>query len=140
MLLDDDRELLLATSVAFSQGRVSPLLEDRISVDPRRGERVEVILVDGMPTIEVSLGTARCAFPLHLTRFEFLSRVAEGALPSSFSKECYEDILAFKSRLLAVLAQQRQVDGVEQPPMAFRLLDVDESGRAAEYPLEVLEV
>jgi hypothetical protein len=40
------------------------------------------------------------SWELNLVRFEFLSRVAtEGALPASFSKECYEDVLAFKSRL-----------------------------------------
>ena len=33
-------------------------------------------------------------FPLTLIRYEFLSRIAvEGALPASFSKECYEDSL-----------------------------------------------
>ena len=41
-------------------------------------------------------------FPLTLIRYEFLSRIAmEGALPASFSKECYEDLLAFKSQLIA---------------------------------------
>ena len=40
-------------------------------------------------------------FALHLTRFEFLTRVAAGALPSSFSRECYEDVLAFKSRVMS---------------------------------------
>jgi hypothetical protein len=33
-------------------------------------------------------------------RFEFLCRVAEGALPGSFSNECLEDMLAFKAKLL----------------------------------------
>ncbi|TIU70545.1 MAG: hypothetical protein E5W13_27785 [Mesorhizobium sp.] len=28
-------------------------------------------------------------------------RVAHGALPSSFSKECYEDIISFKTRVLS---------------------------------------
>jgi hypothetical protein len=38
---------------------------------------------------------------LWLVRYEFLSRVAQGALPSSFSKECNEDVLAFKSQVLS---------------------------------------
>ncbi|MGO7388862.1 hypothetical protein ACCT20_37340, partial [Rhizobium ruizarguesonis] len=33
--------------------------------------------------------------------FEFLIRVAKGALPSSFSKECYEDVIAFKTKVLS---------------------------------------
>jgi hypothetical protein len=143
MLLEDDRELLLATSIAFSQQRVSPLLEDRVSVDPRRGERVDVVLENGIPTLAVSLGMQSHAAPLrltlHLIRFEFLSRVAEGALPSSFSKECYEDIVAFKSHLLTQLDQQRHASGEDRAPLAFRLLALDDAGKAAQIDLEVLE-
>ena len=40
------------------------------------------------------------AFTLSPVRFEFLCRVAEGALPGSFSNECLEDMLAFKAKLL----------------------------------------
>lgn len=142
LLLSDDRELLLATSLTVSEGRVSRLLEDRVSVEPRRGDRVDVTLRSAasneVPSLDVTLGGAyTCALPLHLMRYEFISRVADGALPSSFSKECYEDILAFKSRLLAALSQSR-VDGNEpRNDLAFRLLDVDEAGKAAVTDLEV---
>jgi hypothetical protein len=47
-------------------------------------------------------------FALTLIRYEFLSRIAmEGALPASFSKECYEDLLAFKSRLIAAHTERQ---------------------------------
>jgi hypothetical protein len=47
-------------------------------------------------------------FPLTLIRYEFLSRIAlEGALPASFSKECYEDLLAFKSKLIAAHSERQ---------------------------------
>ena len=50
------------------------------------------------------------------TRFEFLGgRVAEGALPSSFSLECHEDLLAFKARLLRETENRRNLDGEGQP-------------------------
>jgi len=144
MLVSDDRELLLATSLAPSQGRVSRLLEERVSVEPRLGERVEIVLRahDGMPALEVALSRdIRQLLPLHLTRYEFLSRVAEGALPSSFSKECYEDLLAFKSQLLAALAKRRAEAGEEpdRGTLAFRLLEVKEAGRTTVRDLELRE-
>lgn len=144
MLVSDDRDLLLATSLALSQGRVSRLLEERISVEPRLGERVEIVLTDGdrMPALEVTLSRdVRRLLPLHLTRYEFLSRVAEGALPSSFSKECYEDLLAFKSQLLSALAERREAAGEEpeRNALAFRLLELEEAGRATVRDLELRE-
>jgi hypothetical protein len=138
LLVADDRELLLATSLTVSEGRVSRLLEDRVSVEVRRGDKVDVVFSDRIPTLEVTLGgTLKRSLPLFLTRYEFLSRVAEGALPSSFSKECYEDILAFKSRLLTALDESRLASGEERAALTFRLLDVDEAGKAAERGLEV---
>jgi hypothetical protein len=144
MLVSDDRDLLLATSLALSQGRVSRLLEERISVEPRLGERVEIVLSQGdaMPALEVALSRdIRCLLPLYLTRYEFLSRVAEGALPSSFSKECYEDLLAFKSQLLAALTERRTLAGedAERNSLAFRLLGLEEAGRATVRDLELRE-
>ena len=47
-------------------------------------------------------------FNLTLIRYEFLSRIAlEGAFPASFSKECYEDLLAFKSQLIAAYMKRQ---------------------------------
>src|SRR5262249_54263177 len=111
MLINSDRELVLASSLSFSAARVNRLLEERISVVPHLGERVEVVLRNEMPTLNVVLERDNtCSLPLHLIRFEYLCRVADGALPSSFSKECYEDMLAFKSQILSGLAKRRQRD------------------------------
>ncbi|NWJ47091.1 MAG: hypothetical protein HXX08_14620 [Chloroflexi bacterium] len=145
MLVSDDRDLLLATSLALSQGKVSRLLEERISVEPRRGERVDIILrEDGtVPLLEVAFSREiSCTFPLYLTRYEFLSRVAQGALPSSFSKECYEDVLAFKSQLLTALTKRQIHDGEEQndASLAFRLLEVEETGKVTVQNLEIREM
>jgi hypothetical protein len=77
---------------------------------------------------------------LTLTRYEFLSRVAtEGALPASFSKECYEDILAFKSRLLSAVDARKERDGTAnaENPIALRLLTLTEQGTPEERFVEV---
>ena len=140
MLVSGDRELLLATSLSFSQAKVSRLLEDRISVRPRLYERVEVVLDGDVPTLKVWLTDAISrSMALHLIRYEFLSRVAEGALPSSFSRECYEDILSFKAQLLDGVAERQQLHDKSTSGASFivRCLSLDESGNAAEEVIEV---
>lgn len=139
MLVGTDRELLLATSISYSASRVSQILEDRIPVGPRVHERVDLQLVGDRPALVVQLASElRATLPLNLTRYEFLSRVAEGALPGSFSRECHEDLLAFKSRLLACLAERRRLEGYDPAgTLTFRLLTLDESGNPIDDVVEV---
>ena len=135
MLINSEREVILAKGLSYTDARVCPLLEERISVIPRLGEKVEVIMPSEKPILRISLSnTLVCDLPLNLTRYEFLSRVAEGALPSSFSKECYEDMLAYKSQVLRALSQRPQEDKRE---MTFRLLNIDEHGHPAEEIIEI---
>jgi hypothetical protein len=139
MLVSSDRDLLLATSISFSSSKVSQVLEDRVPVEKRRGEGVDLVLVNGKPTLSVQFSpTISASMPLNLTRYEFLSRVAEGALPGSFSRECYEDMLAFKSRLLTCLNERRRGDGIiESNIVAFRLLTLDPAGNPLDDVVEV---
>jgi len=137
MLIASDRELIVANNLSFSNARVNRLLDERISVAPRLGERVDIVLEEQMPTLTVVLSRdIRCSLPLHLVRYEFLSRVAQGALPSSFSKECYEDMLAFKSQVVAGLAERRQ-DEPPSPLLTFHLLSLDAQGNPAEDVIEI---
>lgn len=141
MLVATDRELLLATSLSFSNAKISRLLEDRVSVRPRLHEKVEISFDGMVPQLTVWLaeGISR-SLGLHLVRYEFLSRVAEGALPSSFSRECYEDILAFKAQLLAALAERQQLhkDSGTDHSLTVRLLNLDDAGNPTEETIEVL--
>lgn len=142
MLVTADRDLLLATSFSFSGSKVSQILEDRIPVTPRLHERVELVLEGGKLALGVQFSdTIRCSLPLNLTRYEFLSRVAEGALPGSFSRECYEDLLAFKSRLLAGLADRRKMEAAaETEVLSFRLMNLDALGNPTDEAVEVSNV
>lgn len=140
MLVTTDRDLLLATSFSFSSSKVSQILEDRIPVSPRLYERVELAIEGEKPTLTVQMSdTIRCGLPLNLIRYEFLSRVAEGALPGSFSRECYEDMLAFKSRVLGSLAERRRTEGVgELGTLTFRLMNLDALGNPTDEVVEVI--
>ena len=139
MLVSSDRELLLATGLSGSAAKVSCILEDRVSVARRITEQVEILLDESkMPILRVSFtDTQHVDLRLTLTRFEFLSRVAEGVLPGSFSKECHEDILAFKSRLLTAAKKRRETIGVDDDQLTFRLLELDELGNPLEEVVEL---
>lgn len=143
MLVNSERELFLATSLSYSNAKVSRMLEEYISVSPRLGERIEIVSGhDQIPTLSVELTPEiQCHLQLNLTRYEFLSRVAEGALPSSFSKECYEDMLAFKTHILTKLAERRgSTSGVEEfSNLNFKLLELDDNGNPSVKSVEVLD-
>ena len=141
MLVETERDLLLATSLSFSSARISQLLADRISVAPRggRAEKVDIALRNDFPSLDVHLpdGTVR-SLRLNLTRYEFLMRVGDGALPGNFSRECYEDILSFKSALLSAVNQAHISSGDDdQSGLTFHLLSVDASGNPIDDVVEV---
>ncbi len=131
MLVASDDELWLTTGLSGSNAKVSFVLEDRVSV-ARDSHQCVAVVGDsaGFPVLRVSFDRERVVdLKLTLTRFEFLSRVAEGVLPGSFSKECHEDILAFKSRLLSASRQrQEEFSSDEESQTEFRFVELDEMG------------
>ena len=50
-----------------------------------------------------------------------------GALPSSFSRECYEDVLAYKVQVLAGLSARGEPE-IDPEVVTFRLLSINELG------------
>jgi hypothetical protein len=139
MLINSDRELFLTTSSNNSQAKISRLLIERISVEPSKGERISMSLNPQNKSVQLNFQFSPdeiIVFPLTLTRYEFLSRIAtEGALPASFSKECYEDVLSLKSRLLAI-AQRRNPPKTDH--VHLRVLSLSEQGLPSEQFVEVL--
>lgn len=97
--------LYLTTGLDFTTARVSDLYLYAVPLErdfQGLGVELEFDPDRHMPVLHVHLGQDFSAeLPLTLTRFEFLLRVAQGALPSSFSKECYEDITSFKTKVLS---------------------------------------
>jgi hypothetical protein len=141
-LVSDDDRLVLATSGHDSQARTSLLFEGQVDVRGDNGESVQII--PGTRTaiaLEVAWGTESRDAPIKLDlsalRFEFLVRVGLGALPSSFSLECHEDILAFKARLLRAYDRRRQRLGGDR---AIRFLEISDDGRARSRAMDLTPI
>ncbi len=144
MLINSDRELYLATSGNYSQAKVSRFLIERVSVEPSKGEKIVMRYAEGNGHVLLSVfftpDDLPVDFDLTLIRYEFLSRIAlEGALPASFSKECYEDLLAFKSRLIAAYKKQSDKE-MEQDTSTIRLdlLAMTEQGMPDPRSVEII--
>lgn len=144
LLISNQDELILATSGSYSQARISRVYEESISVARKRGESVSIELDKNRkkPSLVVRLTSEGepTSLNLTLTRYEYLSRVAEGALPSSFSQECYEDVLAFKTHVFKQLATRQSLEDADadaEETMSIRLLEVNSAGIASERTLEV---
>lgn len=97
--------LYLTTGLDFTTARVSDLYLNAVPLElDFNGSGLSLSFDEDrhVPVLHVHLRQGEdAALPLTLMRFEFLMRVAQGALPSSFSKECYEDIISFKTRVLS---------------------------------------
>ncbi|MDZ4867976.1 MAG: hypothetical protein SGI91_11690 [Alphaproteobacteria bacterium] len=145
MLVQNNDELILATSGSHSQTKTSPLVDALVSVARRGGEEVTLkARENGSFVLSVRLtkdgDPAPVALVITPTRFEFLCRVAEGALPSSFSLECHEDFLAFKARLLGAAARRRDIDLADTPPspdLELNFLDLSPEGRASQRRVSI---
>jgi hypothetical protein len=112
LLLENTDKLFVADGGGSARSRTSVLCQTEIMV--RRGANTGLRILKnddtGSPCIEalVVAGQPAVLFDLTPVRFEFLCRVAEGALPGSFSNECLEDLLAFKARILRQAEAERK--------------------------------
>jgi hypothetical protein len=131
--------LVLASSGSSSQSKTSLIYEGQIPIVGDAGDGIEI--VTGRRTdiaLRVRIGAESAPVDMDLTvlRFEFLSRVADGALPSSFSLECHEDVLAYKARILRAQEDRRQAIG-HPGTSTLRLLEVTSEGHAHAHTIEV---
>lgn len=136
MLIQTADQLVLATSGTHSETKISSLVEEFLSVPRKSGEEVAIVAgIDAQIDLKVSFARDDDPPPVTLTltptRFEFLCRVADGALPTSFSLECFEDFLALKARLLSAAKRRQALDGpAHGDAFELRFLDVTDDGRA----------
>jgi hypothetical protein len=150
LLMDNVDRIFVASSGGFTQSRVSVLCDTE--APSRRvngvGMAIRLDAKTSRPLLDVSLAQGAgnsVAFDLTPVRFEFLSRVAEGALPGSFSNECLEDMLAFKSKLLRkaelIRGGSPQDDDEETGPdsgsLTLNFIDIEQGGHGFSRPITV---
>ena len=128
LLIDENaHEIYLASGLDLSTSPVSDLLLKEIQVvDDPPGFTVEGN--DGFPKAVIRYRKNSFSFSLTLPRFEFLMRVASGAMPSSFSRESYEDFLSLKQCCLRDLQ-------IRSNPYVFQHLDVMAGGQVNKKPI-----
>lgn len=149
LLLENSDRIFIASSGGFTQSRVSVLCDHETTARRQQGVGMAIKLNPrtGRPFLEVQLaqGANRpVIFDLTPIRHEFLSRVAEGSLPSSFSNECLEDLLAFKAKLLRKaetvrkngVADDDEVGG-EDSAITLTFIDIEPGGRGLTHPVTV---
>lgn len=150
LLLENSDKLFIASSGGFTLSRVSVLCIQEISSRRQSGLGMLIRLDDatGRPQLDVSLAPGAShlvSFDLTPIRYEFLSRVAEGALPASFSNECLEDLLAFKTKLIRKAEDVRKlnyVEGDEQIEdengvLTLNFIDIEPGGQGFSRPVTV---
>ncbi len=150
LLIDNVDRIFVASSGGFTQSRVSVLCDTEAPSRRSNGVGMAMKLDQktGRPMLDVSLAQGSgnsVAFDLTPVRFEFLSRVADGALPGSFSNECLEDMLAFKTKLLrkAELIRSRNEDKDEEEPgtddgsLTLNFIDIEQGGHGFSRPITV---
>ena len=150
LLLENVDRIFIASSGGFTQSRVSSLCEQEVPARRQGGVGMSIKLDDatGRPQLDISLSSGpgySVAFDLTPIRHEFLCRVAEGALPASFSNECLEDLLAFKAKLLRKTEVVRQMKfvgdddetGSLSTTVSLNFIDIDLGGRGSSHPVIV---
>jgi hypothetical protein len=136
MLFEEGNKLYLTSGLDFTSARISRLALHAVPVvENLSGEHIEIALNSrGQPELQVFLlAGPPIPYRLDLMRFEFLVRVADGALPNSFSRECYEDVINFKSVLLAKVQSAMAKREVRN----FKYLSSDAAGRPSEETINL---
>lgn len=146
LLVENTDRIFVASSGGFTQSRISSLCDTEAPARRSGGIGMQIRLDPRTerPSIEVALAPGvdgAVSFNLSPVRFEFLCRVAEGALPGSFSNECLEDMLAFKAKLLrkaeVLRSERRSGDDEEAGALTLNFIEIEQSGHGFSRPVTV---
>lgn len=103
LLNTDSDALYLCTGLDVTTAPVSDLFLRRVEIDGFDGEGIHIDLDRSrLPRLVFKIpgNDKEFSFRLTLQRFEFLMRVANGAMPTSFSRESAEDFAVLKQRCI----------------------------------------
>lgn len=144
MMMDDSTVLHLASSGGDGRGRIASILCHDVPVNKSRRDpflKFDISNDDSVPSIRIIDPADKDSeyldsLDLQLTHFEYLVRVANGSLPASFSRQCHEDFLDFKLRLIKrlddVFGRDASADEVN-----LEAITVDERGRAQSEDIRI---
>jgi hypothetical protein len=132
LLLDDNaHEVYMATGLDVTTSPVSDILLKELALDSSPAGFC-VIPNERSPLALLRTNEREFRFELTLPRFEFLMRVAGGAMPSSFSRECCADFLSLKQRCLRDLQ-------IRPNPNLLLRLDVTPTGQVQKEHIHLNE-
>ena len=150
LFIENTDRIFVASSGGFTLSRVSVLC-DTEAPSRRTGGIGMMIKLDPrseQAALDIALAPAvssAVSFNLSPVRFEFLCRVADGALPGSFSNECLEDMLAFKAKLLRkaeLIRERRQGEddgegesGSDGGALTLNFIEIEQNGHGFSRPI-----
>ena len=115
---DGNTRLFVATSLTGTHSKLSSEIIEDIGFNKRGSNQgVELELLNGFDDEYCKImlnirygGEIISSLELDLHMFEFLQRISDGILPTSFSVEYYERVLTFKSQIINYFLKNRNSD------------------------------
>jgi len=133
LLAEHANEIYLTTGLDLTTSPVSDIYLSQVELDSDPpGLEITMKQTSCIPEALIRSNGKEFHFALTLPRFEFLCRVADGAMPSSFSRESCTDFLSLKQRCLRDL--QLKVNS-----RSLHLIQVHEGGTIHKLPVHLVE-
>ncbi|MFA6195315.1 MAG: hypothetical protein WC656_01570 [Sulfurimonas sp.] len=126
---DGNDKLYIATSLTGTMSKLSSEVLSSIAFNQKHiNQGIHLRLLRGFDddyckvNLEIEFeGNSIAKLELDLHMFEFLERIADGILPTSFSVEYYERVLTFKSQIVNYILQNQELDS------SFNLFTMNDS-------------
>jgi len=133
LLADDASEVYLATGLDVSTSPISDIYLSQVELDSEP-PGLEIVRKEAgcVPDAVLRANGKEFRFTLTLPRFEFLCRVADGAMPSSFSRESCADFMSLKQRCLRDLR-------VKTSSRSLHLIEVQGAGTIQRLSIHLAE-
>lgn len=133
LLAENANEIYLATGLDMTTSPVSDIHLSQLELDSEP-PGLEILRKEAGNVPEAVLRTngREFRFSLTLPRFEFLCRVADGAMPSSFSRESCADFMSLKQRCLRDLR-------LKVSSRSLHLIEVHGTGTIQRLPIHLTE-
>jgi hypothetical protein len=133
LLAEHANEVYLTTGLDLTTSPVSDIYLSQVELDSDPpGLEITAKQTGCAPEVLIRSNGRDFRFALTLPRFEFLCRVADGAMPSSFSRESCTDFLSLKQRCLRDLQ-------LKANSRSLHLIQVHTGGTIHKLPVHLVE-